>query len=123
MGTWEPGKGGGKWRAEALSEDQTGRNLAEVTRFVPLFPFWAIHADLDSGRMRAEHPPEEADTVIARGRVLGGLEPTRVRPELGPPVTDADWPSTSQAFGDARYKWPLGMQEKLANAFHVSCSR
>lgn len=25
----------------------------------------------------------------------------------------------SQAFGDARYKWPLGMQEKLAAAFHV----
>ncbi len=36
--------------------------------------------------MQAEHPKDEADTVIRNGRVLGGLEPTR-------------------AFGDARYKW------------------
>lgn len=36
--------------------------------------------------MRSEHPADEADTVIMRGRVLGGLEPTR-------------------AFGDSRYKW------------------
>ena len=41
--------------------------------------------------MQSEHPPEEADDVIRRGRVLGGLEPTR-------------------AFGDARYKWPLQTQ-------------
>ncbi|KAM0751610.1 protein serine/threonine phosphatase 2C [Meredithblackwellia eburnea MCA 4105] len=83
MGIWEPGpKGkGGKWKAEALSEDQTGREPKEVAR------------------MKAEHPPNEADTVITRGRVLGNLEPTR-------------------AFGDARYKWPIGMQERLAEAFH-----
>ena len=37
-------------------------------------------------RMQSEHPVDEANTVIIRGRVLGGLEPTR-------------------AFGDARYKW------------------
>lgn len=36
-------------------------------------------------RMRAEHPGEE-DTVIMRGRVLGGLQPTR-------------------AMGDSLYKW------------------
>ncbi|KAK4705771.1 pyruvate dehydrogenase phosphatase, partial [Phenoliferia sp. Uapishka_3] len=88
MGTWEPSAkgGGGKWRAEALSEDQTGKAPKEVER------------------MRAEHPPSEADTVIARGRVLGGLEPTR-------------------AFGDARYKWPLGLQERLAEAFHPGSVR
>lgn len=36
MGTWEPNESGsgGKWRAEALSEDQTGKNLNEVKRFV-----------------------------------------------------------------------------------------
>jgi pyruvate dehydrogenase phosphatase len=43
----------GKWTV-----DQTGRNLDEATR------------------MRNEHPGEERD-VIKRGRVLGGLEPTR----------------------------------------------
>lgn len=35
MGTWEPevnGNGGGKWRVEVLSEDQTGKNLNEVKR-------------------------------------------------------------------------------------------
>lgn len=34
MGTWEPGvKGGvGKWRVEALSEDQTGKSPKEVAR-------------------------------------------------------------------------------------------
>ena len=42
-------------------------------------------------RMQAEHPADEANTVIMRGRVLGGLEPTR-------------------AFGDARYKWPAEVQ-------------
>lgn len=36
--------------------------------------------------MQSEHPADEANTVIMRGRVLGGLEPSR-------------------AFGDARYKW------------------
>ena len=43
--------------------------------------------------MQSEHPADEADTVIQRGRVLGGLEPTR-------------------AFGDARYKWPREVQER-----------
>jgi len=42
--------------------------------------------------MQSEHPPDEAENVIVRGRVLGGLEPTR-------------------AFGDARYKWPRELQE------------
>lgn len=45
MGTWEPnenGGSGGKWRAEALSEDQTGKNLNEVKRF-------ALHPHLRFG--------------------------------------------------------------------------
>lgn len=54
----------GKWRAESLSEDQTGKSLTEVQR------------------IRSEHPPNEAETVITRGRVLGGLEPSRVRRSL-----------------------------------------
>ena len=41
--------------------------------------------------MQAEHPTDEVNTVIMRGRVLGGLEPSR-------------------AFGDARYKWPAEVQ-------------
>lgn len=41
--------------------------------------------------MRKEHPGEE-DTVIMRGRVQGGLQPTR-------------------AFGDASYKWQLADAE------------
>lgn len=44
-----------------------------------------------SHRMQSEHPASEAETVIQRGRVFGGLEPTR-------------------AFGDARYKWPAAFQ-------------
>jgi pyruvate dehydrogenase phosphatase len=54
-------KTSGKWIVEVLSTDQTGRNLDEVNR------------------MRSEHPGEERD-VIKRGRVLGGLEPTRAVP-------------------------------------------
>ncbi|GAA6041308.1 hypothetical protein JCM8097_001331 [Rhodosporidiobolus ruineniae] len=50
-------------------------------------------------RIRSEHPPSESATVVTRGRVLGSLQPTR-------------------AFGDSRYKWPPGVQEKLAAAFH-----
>jgi hypothetical protein len=43
--------------------------------------------------MQSEHPSDEANFVIQRGRVLGGLEPTR-------------------AFGDARYKWPKDVGNK-----------
>jgi len=48
----------GKWVVEVLTVDQTGRNLEEAER------------------LRKEHPGEERD-VVKRGRVLGGLEPTR----------------------------------------------
>ena len=41
--------------------------------------------------MQSEHPADESDKVIQRGRVLGGLEPSR-------------------AFGDAVYKWPAKVQ-------------
>ncbi|KAG0253288.1 hypothetical protein DFQ27_007500 [Actinomortierella ambigua] len=67
------------WKAVPLSYDQTGRTKSEVLR------------------MREEHPGEE-DTVIMRGRVLGGLEPTR-------------------AFGDARYKWSREVQDKVFQLF------
>ncbi|SPO35361.1 related to PTC5 - putative 2C protein phosphatase (PP2Cs) [Pseudozyma flocculosa] len=70
----------GKWEVEALSVDQTGRNPDEVKR------------------MKSEHPASESEHVIMRGRVLGGLEPTR-------------------AFGDARYKWDRDLQGRLYDAF------
>ncbi|KAJ1033265.1 hypothetical protein NDA13_001259 [Ustilago tritici] len=70
----------GKWEVEALSVDQTGRNPDEVRR------------------MRSKHPASESENVIQRGRVLGGLEPTR-------------------AFGDARYKWDRELQGRLYDAF------
>ncbi|KAH9811607.1 phosphatase 2C-like domain-containing protein [Melampsora americana] len=44
-------------------------------------------------RIRSEHPPAERENVVC--------SPTR-------------------AFGDARYKWPVGMQEKLYATFHPS---
>ncbi|GAC96958.1 hypothetical protein PHSY_004542 [Pseudozyma hubeiensis SY62] len=77
-GYWD--EDSGKWEVEALSVDQTGRNPDEVRR------------------MRAEHPASESENVIQRGRVLGGLEPTR-------------------AFGDARYKWDRELQGRLYDAF------
>ncbi|KAJ2747283.1 [Pyruvate dehydrogenase [acetyl-transferring]]-phosphatase 1, mitochondrial [Coemansia sp. BCRC 34301] len=64
----------GTWRAVRLSQDQTADNVNELAR------------------MAREHPGEDA--VIHRGRVLGGLMPTR-------------------AFGDCRYKWPLEEQKDL----------
>ncbi|KAJ2775362.1 hypothetical protein IWQ57_000461 [Coemansia nantahalensis] len=63
----------GRWRAVRLSEDQTDRNPSEAAR------------------LAREHPGE---TPLVRGRVLGGLMPTR-------------------AFGDCRYKWPLEVQQDL----------
>ncbi|PBL02700.1 protein serine/threonine phosphatase 2C [Armillaria gallica] len=82
-GVWEPTPDGkGHWRVDVLSEDQTGRNPNELKR------------------MQAEHPKDEADTVIRNGRVLGGLEPTR-------------------AFGDARYKWTREVHDALNHAFMV----
>jgi len=77
------GKSEGSWRLRVLTEDQTGRSAKEVAR------------------LRAEHPGEEQD-VVRRGRVLGGLEPSR-------------------AFGDARYKWPREIQERCVGCY-PSCS-
>ncbi|KAF5372286.1 hypothetical protein D9757_009634 [Collybiopsis confluens] len=51
-------------------------------------------------RLRSEHPKSEATEVVMNGRVLGGLEPSR-------------------AFGDARYKWPTGIQELLNQVYMV----
>ncbi|KAL8822027.1 MAG: hypothetical protein Q9223_000018 [Gallowayella weberi] len=64
----------GTWSAKPLSEDQTGGTPSEMAR------------------LRAEHPGEP--NVIAHGRILGGLEPSR-------------------AFGDARYKWARDIQEMV----------
>lgn len=70
-GYWVEGKDGrpSGWRCEVLTEDCMGENPKEIKR------------------MQAEHPANERDQVIMRGRVMGGLQPTR-------------------AFGDApNYKW------------------
>lgn len=70
----------GKWKVRVLSEDQTGRSEKEAKR------------------LQGEHPGEE---VVRRGRVLGGLEPSR-------------------AFGDARYKWTREVQEQcVVLSFHA----
>lgn len=68
----------GKWTATALSIDQTGDSEAEVAR------------------LRAEHPNEPY--VVANGRILGGLQPTR-------------------AFGDAIYKWSRETQDIIKKNF------
>lgn len=86
-GIWEENEDGtGKWRVEVLTDDQTGRNPNEIKR------------------IRSEHPASEAEDVISRGRILGGLEPSR-------------------AFGDARYKWPREVQEILYKAFIAGTGR
>ncbi|KAI8613549.1 phosphatase 2C-like domain-containing protein, partial [Chytriomyces sp. MP71] len=74
----------GKIVAKDLTRDHNGENESEVTR------------------LQNEHPSNEKDTVIFvnKGdrsntkRVLGGLMPTR-------------------SFGDAKYKWPLDVIEKV----------
>lgn len=68
----------GKWTATPLSEDQTGGTPSEMAR------------------LRAEHPGEE--NVVHRGRILGGLEPSR-------------------AFGDAAYKWSREVQMRMKKFF------
>ncbi|KAI8811469.1 phosphatase 2C-like domain-containing protein, partial [Cladochytrium replicatum] len=65
----------GTMEAVEMSRDQTVRNPGEYARMV-------------------EEHPGEGETVFVRGRVLGGLMPTR-------------------AFGDARYKWPRGVQSAV----------
>ncbi|KAF9374435.1 hypothetical protein CPB97_012105 [Podila verticillata] len=71
--------GGHVWRAVPMSFDLTGRNPWEVKR------------------LQQEHPGEET-TVVKRGRVLGGLEPTR-------------------SFGDSRYKWTKEIQDQVFALF------
>jgi pyruvate dehydrogenase phosphatase len=68
----------GKWTATALSEDQTGGTPSEMKR------------------LREEHPGEP--NVVARGRILGQLEPSR-------------------SFGDAAYKWTKDIQDKIKRQF------
>ena len=68
----------GKWTATPLSEDQTGGTPSEMSR------------------LRAEHPGEP--DVVHRGRILGGLEPSR-------------------AFGDASYKWSREVQTRMKKFF------
>ena len=68
----------GKWIATPLSEDQTGGTPSE------------------DARLRAEHPGEQY--VTHKGRILGGLEPSR-------------------AFGDAVYKWSLETQQKIRKSY------
>jgi len=60
----------GKWIVEVLTVDQTGQNVNEANR------------------LRKEHPGEEND-VVKRGRVLGGLEPTRAVQTLFPKASPA----------------------------------
>ena len=96
-GIWEENEDGtGTWRVEVLTEDQTGRNENEAKRCVCIITAHTVILAFSSSpllfSMRSEHPANEAEDVILRGRVLGGLEPTR-------------------AFGDARYKWPREVQE------------
>ncbi|KAJ3014623.1 UNVERIFIED_CONTAM: hypothetical protein HDU68_000195 [Siphonaria sp. JEL0065] len=75
---------GASFIAKDLSKDHNGENASEVAR------------------LRSEHPSSEKDTVIFVNpgdrsktmRVLGGLMPTR-------------------SFGDAKYKWPLDVIEKV----------
>jgi len=50
----------------------------------------------EADRLRKEHPNEP--NVVRNGRILGGLEPSR-------------------AFGDAIYKWPRALSEKLERDF------
>lgn len=69
----------GKWIATPLSEDQTGSTPSEVAR------------------LQVEHPGEEH--VTHRGRILGGLEPSR-------------------AFGDASYKWSREVQLRMKEWFY-----
>ena len=69
----------GKWTAKPLSEDQTGGTPSEMAR------------------LRQEHPGEEH--VVYRGRILGGLEPSR-------------------AFGDASYKWSREVQLRMKQYFY-----
>lgn len=77
LGTRDPN---GKWTARALTADQTGSNQEEVKR------------------IRSEHPKNERDSCINRGRVLGIYEPSR-------------------SFGDGITKWPREVQQKLADHF------
>ncbi|ORY51453.1 protein serine/threonine phosphatase 2C [Rhizoclosmatium globosum] len=65
----------GVWEAIDMSADQTVRNVQEYNRLL-------------------EEHPGEIETVVVKGRVLGGLMPTR-------------------AFGDSRYKWPTQLSEVL----------
>ena len=72
-----------EWVARQLSLDQTGKTPSEVTR------------------LQQEHPGEP--NVIANGRVLGRLEPTR-------------------AFGDSRLKWTAEEQKQVRDRCYLAAT-
>ncbi|KAH8914985.1 protein serine/threonine phosphatase 2C [Atractiella rhizophila] len=84
----------GTWEPDAM--DSKGRK--GTWRLEVLSEDQTGRNEKEAIRMRSEHPASEAETVVRRGRVLGSLEPTR-------------------ALGDCRYKWPLGVQERLVKTF------
>jgi hypothetical protein len=72
---------------------QRRRRNRQSTAHLEFNRLFRISIYVSSPRMQSEHPSDERDAVIQRGRVLGGLEPSR-------------------AFGDARYKWGREVQER-----------
>ena len=48
-GVWEATDGGGRWRVEVLSEDQTGRNPSELRRYVMHFLLPTLNCGRVSG--------------------------------------------------------------------------
>ncbi|KAJ9049511.1 hypothetical protein DSO57_1023639 [Entomophthora muscae] len=82
----------GDSRAVLGSLQENGRWIA-----IPLSKDQTARNPKELSRILKEHPGEE-DTAIQRNRILGGLEPTR-------------------AFGDARYKWNIDVQQDIYPKF------
>ena len=82
--------GTGVWRVDVLSEDQTAESPKEVARYAAALD--QSYPDcLHACRITREHPKDNPSEVIAGGRVLGSLQPSR-------------------SFGDLRYKWTAEAQ-------------
>jgi pyruvate dehydrogenase phosphatase len=70
-----------------------GRQQGDRVVAIPLSQDHTARSPTEFSRLCEEHPGEQS-TVVVRGRVLGGLMPTR-------------------AFGDARYKWSRSIQQTM----------
>jgi pyruvate dehydrogenase phosphatase len=115
MGIYEPASNAnevGKWRAVVLTDDQTGRNPQEVKRCVGRSVSVSIASDPTGCNRSIRRARKIASSLAGESSAVSSRHVSLSLVTGGDPVH-----APAGAFGDARYKWAHGLQERLQRAF------